>query len=162
MLNHAAAALTLTTLVACSTLGVAGSQPPPRQRPPREVPFRLVSAEIMRFKPAIRAGEGARGAGYDQALVLTLRVNRDQYDALPPNIEPFLYVGSYEMRTFRIDRPEGSRELTLVFHARDWNRLQDGAPMVLTTDHGAPVREPRRFAAAPRFARSTIVDRRLP
>ena len=162
MVNRAAATLSLTTLVACSTLALTGSQPPPRQRPPREVPFQLVSAEITQFKPAIRAGQDARGAGYDQALVLTLRVNRDQYDALPPNIEPFLYVGLYEMRTFRIDRPEGSRELTLVFHARDWNQLRDGAPMVLTTDHGAPAREPRRFAGAPRFARSTIVDRREP
>ena len=162
MLNHAAAAVTLTTLVACSTLAMAGGQQPPRQRPPREVPFRLVSAEIMRFKPAIRAGDIGRGAGYDQALVMTIQVSRDQYDALPPNIEPFLYVGPVEMRTFRIDRQEGSRELTLVFHARNWDRLQDGAPMVLTTDHGAPVRDPKRFAAAPRFSRAAVVDRRLP
>ncbi len=162
MLNHAAAALTLTTLVACSALAMAGGQPPPRQRPPKDVPFRLVSAEIMRFKPAIRAGDAARGAGYDQALVITLRVNRDQYDALPPSIEPFLYVGTNELRTFRIDRQEGSRELTLVFHARNWDRLQDGAPMVLTTEHGAPARDPKRFAAAPRFARAAVVDRRLP
>lgn len=161
MLSHATA-LTLSTLIACSTLTSAGGQPVPSRRPPREVPFRLVSAEIMRFKPAVRAGQGVRGEGYDQALVFTLRVNRDQYDALPPNIDAFFYVGSYEMRPFRIERPEGSRELTLVFHAREWDRLRDGAPMVLTTDHGVPAREPTRFAAAPRFARAAVVDRRAP
>ena len=161
MLNSAAIALTLTTLVACSASALAGTQPPPRQRPPKEVAFRLVSAEIHRFKPAVRA-PGTRDAGYDQALVFTLQVSREQYDALPPNIEPFFYVGSQEMRTFRIDRPEGSRELTIVFHARDWDRLQNGAPMVLTIDHGAPLREPRRFDSAPRFARTAVIDRRLP
>ena len=161
MLNYGAA-LTLSSLIACAALASAGGQPPPSQRPPREVPFRLVSAEIMRFKPAIRAGQGARGGGYDQALVFTLGVSRERYDALRPNIAAFFYVGSYEMRPFRIERPEGSRELTLVFHARDWDRLRDGAPMVLTTEHGAPARDPRRFDAAPKFTRAAVVDRRAP
>ena len=133
-----------------------------QERPgPREVNFRVVSAEVTRFDKPFRIGVGKRAIEYQEALVLKLQVNRDEFDSLPPSIAPFLYIGAREYRIFHIDRKDESRELGLTFHVRDWQRLPENALMVLTTEHGGPVREPEKFRRreGTRFNRNLITRR---
>src|SRR5688572_18327153 len=155
-----AVTLALTFFLLSSCAGNARGQPAPRPRPPREVPFELISAEIHRFQNPVRIGVGNRAIRYNEALVFKLAVDRSRYDSLPPDIEPFFYVGDVELHTFHIDRKASPRQIMLTFNATDWERLREGAPMVLTIDHGAPARDPARFREAPRFSRRLIVDRR--
>jgi hypothetical protein len=127
-----------------------------------DVDVTFVSAEIIRFPAPIRLGAGPAAIAYQEALVLKLRVDRQVFDALPPSMETYLYIGRRELRIFHIDRVDSRNDLTLTFHIQDWTQLDDGAPYVLTIDHGAPVRDPGRYARVigPRFSRSVIVDRR--
>lgn len=133
-----------------------------QQKPgPREVNFRIVSGEVTRFDKPVRIGAGKRVVEYQEALVLRIQVDREEFDSLPPNIEPFLYIGTREYRIFHIDRKEDSRELLLTFHVRDWQRLQENSLMVLTTEHGGPVRDPEKFRRreGPRFSKTLITRR---
>ena len=125
---------------------------------PREVSFKFVSAAVTRFDKPVRIGVGKRMIEYQEALVLKLEVNREEFDSLPPNIEPYLYIGTSEYRVYHIDRKDGRSELILTFHVRDWQRLQDGALMVLTTEHGGPVRNPEKFRreGGVRFSKALI------
>lgn len=127
-----------------------------------EVAIELLSAEVIRFAQPIRIGVGERSIEYQEALVLKGQVDRAQLDSLPPSIEPFLYIGRNEYRIFQIDRDDDRRELMLTFHIRDWENLPDGASVVLTIDHGAPVRDPERFTrpGVARFSKQLIVDNR--
>jgi hypothetical protein len=157
--------LALLTLNACPGPKEAGQGAAVQQqpRPPRqslEVPFELVASELTRFRAPVRVGAMPQGPSYREALVFRLRVNREQYDGLPPDIAPFLYVDGYELRPFAIERPERGKDLILAFHAPAWQRIPDSALMVLTAEHGAPIRDPQRFQRAVRFRKSAIVDRR--
>ena len=127
-----------------------------------EIDIKILSAEITRFKKPIRIGPGKRAIEYQEALVLKGEVSQQEFDALPPDIEPFLYIGRHEFRIFDIDRKEGRKELILTFHVRDWEELKEGEPIVLTIDHGAPVRDPRRFVRRdiPKFRKARVVDKR--
>jgi hypothetical protein len=143
--------------------GGNGATQPPTPRPVSpEVDVTFVSAEIIRFPAPIHLGAGPTAITYQEALVLKLRVDRRAFDALPPSMDPYLYIGGREVRIFHIDRDESRNDLTLTFHIRDWTQLTEGAPFVLTIDHGAPVRDPDRFArvVGPRFSRQLIVDKR--
>ncbi len=146
--------LTLTTAV-CSAQSSGGKSPS------GEIDFKIVSIELQRFRPPIRIGEGKTALRYEEAMVLKIAVDQRRFDELPPDIEPFLYVGGVELRPFKIERSEKTT-LTLVFHASNWAALKDGSRIVLTILHGAPAVEPKRFdrAGAPRFDRSMIVDKR--
>lgn len=152
--------LSLLFLLSSPGVGYAGFQQP---RPgPREVSFKILSAEETRFDKSVRIGAGKRVVEYQEALVLKLQVSREEFDSLPPSIAPFLYIGANEYRIFHIDRKDESRELILTFHVRDWRRLQDGGLMVLTTDHGGPRREPERFRAREGIRYSKrLITRRL-
>src|SRR5262245_18778624 len=127
-----------------------------------DVDVTFVSAEIIRFAAPIRLGTGPAAIAYQEALVLKLRVDRQVFDALPPSMDPYRYIVRREFRTFHIDRVDGRNDLTLTFHIPNWTQLDDGAPYVLTIDHGAPVRDPGGYArrAGPRFNQSVIVDKR--
>jgi len=127
-----------------------------------EVDTELLSAEIIRFDKPIRIGVGKRVIEYQEALVLKAQVDREEFDSLPPNIEPFLYIGTEESRIFYIDRDDERREIILTFHIIKWENLKDGAPVVLTIDHDAPIRDPEKFIRmeTPRFRKSMIVDKR--
>jgi len=133
-----------------------------QQRPgPREVNFKIVSAEVTRFEKPVRIGVGKRAIEYGEALVLKLQVNRDEFDSLPPNIEPFLYIGRRDYRIFKIDRQDQSRDLVLTFHVRDWQQLEEGGLMLLTTEHGGPVRDPEKFRRreGTRYSKNLITRR---
>jgi hypothetical protein len=111
----------------------------------KEIDVKVLSWEMKRFDKPIRLGVGKRAVEYREALVLKLQVPRDQFDSLPPDIEPFLYIGPEEYRMFKIERRADARELTLVFHIRNREKLREGWPIVLTIDHGAPIRDSKRF-----------------
>ena len=142
--------------------GDGAAQPPAPKPTAAEVDVTFVSAEIVRFPAPIRLPGGTRATEYQEALVLKLGVDRRAFDALPPSMEPYLYIGGREFRIFQIDRDDNRNDLTLTFHIRDWMQLAEGAPFVLTIAHGAPVRDPDRFAriVGPRFSRQLIVDKR--
>lgn len=153
----------ITMLMSIAIHGRDGAAQPAAPKPTTaEVDVTFSSAEIIRFPAPIRLGAGATMIVYQEALVLKLRVDRRTFDALPPSMDPYLYIGSREFRIFQIDRDDNRDDLTLTFHIRDWTQLAEGAPLVLTIDHGAPLRDPNRFArvAGPRFSRQLIVDKR--
>jgi hypothetical protein len=153
-------------MVVCLVIAVCGGDGAAQPAAPKpvspDVDVTFVSAEIVRFPVPIRLGGGTGTLDYQEALVLKLRVDRQAFDALPPSMDPYLYVGGREFRIFHIDRDESRNDLTLTFHVRNWEQLAEGAPFVLTIDHGAPVRDPGRFArvGGPRFSRQLIVDKR--
>jgi hypothetical protein len=149
--------LTITLCAGQSCAHTASEQPISPQ-----VGVKLLSAEVTRFDKPIRIGVGKRAIEYQEALVLKVLVDREKFDSLPPSMEPFLYIGRYEYRTFHIDRNDRRKELILTFHVRNREELEDGAPVVLTIDHGGPIRDPERFIRrdTPRFAKGMIVDKR--
>ena len=154
--------MVLTFLIAAlwAAQGFAQSQDP--KMPSREVKTKLLSTEVTKFDKPFRLGVGKRAITYQEALVLKVQVDRKEFDSLPPSIEPFLYVGRSEYRIFHIDRRASRDQLTLTFHVRNWEKLEDKAPMVLTIEHGAPARDAKRFAGPefPRFDKRKIVDKR--
>lgn len=149
-------------LIAVGATMENAAQEPPKKPRVTEIPFKIVSLEATRFEKPIRLGPAKRASEYGEALVLKIQVDREEFDALPPDIEPFLYVGATELHMFQIDRQDERKELILTFHLREWEKIADGTPMVLTIDHGAPIREPRRFATAStvRLSKQAIVDKR--
>ena len=120
--------------------------------PGPEVAFEVESLTATRFENPIRIGTGKNAVRYSEALVVRISVDQREYDGLPPDVEPFLYIADHQLHTFAIDRPQerereqGTSRLTLTFHDREWQSLPEEAPMVLTIDHGAPIREPQRFS----------------
>lgn len=148
----------LATLFLTNVVLAYFEQERPRKR---EVNFSIVSAEVTRFDKPVRIAVGKRAIEYQEALVLKLQVNRDEFDSLPPDIEPFLYIGTSEYGIFHIDRKDESRELGLTFHVRDWQRLQENSLMVLTTEHDGPIRNPEKFRRreGTRFSRNLITRR---
>jgi len=127
-----------------------------------EVPLKVLGAEIVRFERPIVLRVGKRVVEYREAMVLALEVERKDLDALPPSLEPFLYIGQREYRIFKVEPGESRETLRLEVHITDWGQLQERAPIVLTIDHGAPRREPQRFLRpeVPRFDKALIVDKR--
>ena len=138
-----------------------GRDLPPKPRA-SEVPVKVLSAEVTRFQKPVRIGAGERIMEYREALVLKVMVNRDAFDSLPPDIEPFLYIGRNEYRIFHIDRVDQKKDLILIFHIPKWDQLEDGAPVVLTIDQGAPIRNQESFVRrkGPRFYKKMIVNKR--
>ncbi len=128
---------------------------------PGEIPFTLQSADIRRFVPPIRLGLRERAVQYNEALVLTIVASRADMDSLPPSMEPRLYIGQFEYGIFEV-RGLGDDSLQLVVHVRDWQDLAERAPMILTIEHGAPIRSPERFVRPGliRFTRDVVRDRR--
>ena len=120
---------------------------------PRELAFKILSAKIEKFDPPQRNRRGK----YEQALVLRLEVDRAEWNNLPPDIESFLYVGDHELRPFAnvLDGPR----VVFTFHDPDWQQLQGGELMVLTTRHGDPVLNPDKYKDRPRFDPSLITEK---
>jgi hypothetical protein len=152
---------TLAILAVCACTATPTSVPPP-ERPGPELAFEVESLTATRFQVPIRLGTGKNAVRYSDALVVRISVDQREYDGLPPDIEPFLYIADHQLHTFAIDRPAeagretGARRLTLTFHDREWQSLPEEAPMVLTIDHGAPIRNPERFRNAILFRKADV------
>lgn len=142
--------LALTTMMCASAPTTAQTT----ARPPRvdrtEVPFRIVTAEVQRFERALPRRKGE----YREALVLRIEAAVADYEALQPAKEAFLYVGRHELRPFEFQW--GKERVIVTFHDPEWRELRGGEPMVLTTEHGEPLRNPEKFSQAPRFERRLI------
>jgi hypothetical protein len=93
---------------------------------------------------------------YERALVIRIAADRKIYDAQPPDIAAFLYLGNHELRPFAIERPEASKNVLITFHDPDWSSITKTVPMVLTTQHGDPARHPGKYRNALRFDPKTI------
>ena len=119
----------------------------------REVDIKILSWTKTIFDKPIRIGTPEKLIEYREAVVLKIQVSRDQFDALPPDIAPFLYIGPEEYGIFHIERYDDRKDLTLIFHIRNWAGLRQRWPIVLTIDHGAPVRDRNKFdkPGIPRF-----------
>lgn len=144
----------------------AGAQPARRPRPPaREVPFKLVGAELVKLAQPLDT-TGRKAAPLREALLVKVEIDARTFDALPPSIEPFLYVGRLELRPFTQEHSPERGLVTLTYYSPDMVAaagLPDGAPMVITLDHGAPARDAKRFSErtdVPRFRRELLKDRR--
>lgn len=127
-----------------------------------EVNFKTISSEIQKFDKPVIIGVGKRAIEYKEAFVLKILVNQEEFDALPPSIEPFLYIGVNEYHIFSIDRSNGEKGLLLTFHIRNWEKINDGEIMVLTIDHGDPIRNAEKYKKRklPQFNKNLIVDLR--
>lgn len=147
-------------VLACPSLLLA--QRPPVAAPPTTADIQIISAELRRFPKPIRIGSGPQAVEYQEALVLKVRADRKQVDSFAPSMQPFLYIGREEYRIFHEERSDERPELILTFHIRDWDKLQEGAPLILTILHGEPARSPERLVRpnTPRFSRRIVVDRR--
>jgi hypothetical protein len=142
--------------------GLLFAQRPPAVVPPTTADIQIVSAELQHFPKAIRIGAGPQAIEYQEALVLKLRADRKQVDSFPPDMQPFLYIGREEFRIFHEERNDERPDLVLTVHVPNWDKLQEGAPLVLTILHGGPARNPEKFVRpnTPRFTRRIIVDKR--
>jgi len=117
------------------------------------LPFKIAGATVDKFERPLQTRTGR----YTQALVLQLEVDRRAWESLPPAIETFLYIGSHELRPFATEL--GKDRVILTFHDPDWQSLKGGESMVLTTEHGDPLRNPQRYADAPRYDPGIIETR---
>jgi hypothetical protein len=138
------------------------AQKAPAVSPPTTADIQVVSAELHRFPKPIRIGVGPGAIEYQEALVLKLRADRKQLDSFPPDMQPYLYIGREEYRIFNEERNDERPDLVLTVHVRNWERLPEGAPLVLTILHGGPARNPDKFVrpGTPRLSRRLILDKR--
>lgn len=151
------------TIVAALLLFAAtlvGAQPVERGPRATELPFELVSAQVSDFPEPLRFGAGARAVELKQAMLVRVRVRKSAYEALPPGIDPRLYIGQREFRVFDVDDGGGNRDLlTIIYYSKDLRPPVRGAPMVITTRHGHPVHEPRSYEQRrdlPRFGQDPV------
>ncbi len=142
-------------------LSITGSNSQ-QNSPLRSLKIDSVSTEIVKFDTAITRGPGKRAITYQEALVLSLIVDKEEYDNLPPSIEPFLYIGQYEYRIFNVNPSKTRDNLVLTFHILDWDKLKDNSTIILTIDHGGPIRDVKKFLDEnpPRFLRRMVIDKR--
>jgi len=134
------------------------AQPAPAAAPPTVADVQIVSAELQRFAKPIRLD--AKTPQYDQALVLTLRADQRQVDAFSPSLQPVVLIGRDEYRIFKEDRTE-RQQLILTVHVQQWDRLQEGAPVILTVLQGSERNLDRLVRpTTPRYSRKLVVDKR--
>lgn len=141
---------TLFATVFSLMLGTAVMAADTQTAPPRELPVQVVGATIQTFDRPLQTRKGQ----YEQALVLRLEVARRTWESLPPSIETFLYIGTHELRPIATElEPD---RVILTFHDPDWQELKGGEPMVLTTEHGDPIHDPKSYADHPRYDPAVI------
>ena len=133
----------------CLLLLAAFAQAQPRpQAAPTEMSFKFLSAEQVRFAKPLRFGGGPKPLLLEQAFLVKVEVPIKDYDALSPDMEPFLYIGPHELRTFAVERAKGGKTLVITYYSREAPGLavlRANAPMVITIEHGRPQREPRYY-----------------
>jgi hypothetical protein len=121
-----------------------------------EVPLRLIAAETARATANFRPGSGA----LSDVVLVHVEVESHRYEAVAARREPFLYIGTTELRPLHVERHRDNLHLTVTFLSDlDAELLEEGAAMVLTSEYGAPQREPERYAQRsdlPRFSRAAF------
>lgn len=132
----------------CLLAALAQAQPRP-QRERVELPFQVLSAEQARLEKPLRfRAAGGKTVSLREAFFVRLQVSAADYSAMSGDMEPFLYIGRYELRPFAVEPQREGRTLTLTYYSREAppvDILRADAPMVLTLDHGAPQRDPERY-----------------
>lgn len=144
-------ALSLAATLALLLPGALPAQTAPLKRIASEVPFTVVSTRNMRFPKPLqlkgpRAPMGEKGL--ESAFLVRVEVAAAQYDGLPPSMEPFLYIGRRELRTYAVERPPGGKTLFVTYYlpgTADATTFEIGAPMVITIEHDRPIREAARY-----------------
>ena len=107
----------LIAIVLSLTLGTAALAAEPGNV---ELTVKILNATVQKFERPLKN----RTTKYDEALVLRLEASRSQWEALPPAIETFLYIGSHELRPMS---PELEKNrVILTFHDPDWTSLKGG------------------------------------
>lgn len=145
-IRHIALSLAATLALLLPSALPAQSTPPPLMAAAREVPFTVVSTRNVRFPQPLRLNGAAPmgGKGLEAAFMVRVEVAVAQYDSLPPSIEPFLYIGRRELRTYAVERPPGGKTLFVTYYlpgTADATTFDFGAPMVITIEHDRPIRE---------------------
>jgi hypothetical protein len=115
-----------------------------------EVPFNVLSAGNMRFQQPLQLVGPRAPAKYavTSAFMVRVEVSAAAYDALPPSMEPRLYIGGRELRTYSTERPPGGKTVLVTFFlpgGADVATFDANAPMVITIEHGRPAREPGAY-----------------
>lgn len=103
---------------------------------PDEPPVRDVQLRIVDFDKPQRKGYGEGAVIFNRALEIKLDVGPYQ----EMGIEPFLYIGTHEIRGHDIDRRKDGSMIKTFLDPR-FADLQDGAAIILTNDHGRPIRD---------------------
>lgn len=144
-------ALSLAATLALLLPGALSAQTAPLKRVASEVPFTVVSTRNVRFpKPLQLNGPRTPRSekGLESAFLVRVEVAAAQYDGLPPSMEPFLYIGRRELRTYAVERPRGGKTLFVTYYlpdTADATTFEIGAPMVITIEHERPIREAERY-----------------
>lgn len=143
-------ALSLAATLALLLPGALPAQTaPPLKRVANEVPFTVVSTRNVRFpKPLQPNGPRMGEKGLESAFLVRVEVAAAQYDSLPPSMEPFLYIGHRELRTYAVERPRGGKTLFVTYYLPgtvDATTFDIGAPMVITIEHERPIRDAARY-----------------
>jgi hypothetical protein len=151
--RHIAKLLVATLALLLPAALFAQATPPPLRPVATEVPFTVISTKNVRFPQPLRLG-GTRAPivdkGLERAFLVRVEVSVAAYDGLPPSIEPFLYIGGRELRTYAVERPPGGKTLYVTYYlpgTADATTFDFGAPMVITIEHGRPTREAARYRA---------------
>lgn len=163
MMSFAARPVSYLVCVACL---LAVSQPiaaAPQGDPelPDSPSVRSIKLRIVDFEKPRRKGYGEGAVTFTRALEIRLEVGPYQ----EMGVEPFLYLGTREVRGHEIERkPDGS--MTKIFLDPKFEELREGDSIILTNDHGRPIRdEAMRARAKFRFSRKFVQwkgDQRLP
>ncbi len=141
----------LTGLSVLALAAVSAAQP---QTARADVPFHVVSVEVVGFPKPLQTAPGV-DAGLTRAFFVNVEVRTKDYDALPPSIEPFLYIGGRELRTYEIDRSGPSDILRITYFSADTTLPADGLPMSLTIEHMRPARDPAYYTGRANVVRFT-------
>ncbi len=150
-IRHLALSLAATLALLLPAALPAQTTPPPLMAAAKEVPFTVVSTRNVRFPQPLQLN-GPRTPmgekGLEAAFMVQVEVAVAQYDSLPPSIEPFLYIGRRELRTYAVERLPGGKTLFVTYYlpgTADATTFDFGAPMVITIEHDRPIREAARY-----------------
>ncbi len=114
--------------------------------------IRGVKMRIVEFEKPKRLGYG-RGA---REITKALEVRLDVGLYNEQDIEPFLYIGKMEIRGHDIIRHKDY--MTKIFLVPDFEKLRDGDAIILTIDHGRPIRDEKmRETAKYRYYRKDVL-----
>lgn len=127
-----------------------------------QVPFILQSVKLKHFEKAFHLPGPKGKIVYQESMVLKCKVDKAQYYALPPSQSLVLSIGNKHYSIIREEMNGQSKQLTLVFHIRDYETLTENDEISLHLPGGMPFRavpgELTETRAA--YLRSSVADER--